>query len=442
MSIYVFIGPTLPVNEAKDILDAIYLPPVAMGDVVRVLRHKPKAIAIVDGAFETVPSVWHKEILFALSQGVQVLGSSSLGALRAAELHSFGMIGIGHIFEAYRSGILDADDEVAVVHGGADIGYQALSDPLVNIREGLRRAAEMSAISIRSAELLLAVARQHFYPDRSWTSLLAIASNVGVPEREVDNLQELFPQAPNLKRADAIALLEFMRTAFHDGIRPHTPTFDFEPTYYWHALVAFEGEIDAIQENDCVTYGALGRHVRLTQHDRHALLKRALFSFLLFHEAKRCGILPSSCDSPTALLRGTSRTFLGGVETFAALTDKVADELISTLNSRLDFFIASELARTGELTRVTNGVKQKAEILFKWGIRLPKLSDAGIDLQELSDWYEHRFGKLRTSGDAHAQSLGFATWEEFIVEVITEYLLSESSNKERQSDPFAMASAM
>src|ERR1700693_202396 len=272
MSIYVFVGPSLPISEAKDVLDAFYLPPVAMGDVVRVLRHKPKAIAIIDGVFETVPSVWHKEILFALSQGVQVLGSASLGALRAAELHSFGMKGIGQIFEAYRDGILEADDEVAVTHGSAEVDYRPLSDPLVNIREGLRRAAQKSAISTRSAKQLLAIAKQHFYPDRSWASLLAGAAEAGVPDREVKALREQFPQAPDLKRDDAIALLKFMRAEFQQGIRPHTPTFDFEPTYYWHALVAFEGVIHTLQENNWVSNSALGRHVRLTQPNHRALL--------------------------------------------------------------------------------------------------------------------------------------------------------------------------
>ena len=429
MSIYVFVGPSLPISEAKDILDAFYLPPVAMGDVVRVLRHKPKAIAIIDGVFETVPSVWHKEILFALSQGVQVLGSASLGALRAAELHSFGMKGIGQIFEAYRDGILEADDEVAVTHGSAEVDYRPLSDPLVNIREGLRRAAQKSAISTRSAKQLLAIAKQHFYPDRSWASLLAGAAEAGVPDREVKALREQFPQAPDLKRDDAIALLKFMRAEFQQGIRPHTPTFDFEPTYYWHALVAFEGVIHTLQENNWVSNSALGRHVRLTQPNHRALLKQALFSFLLFHEAKRCGVLPSTnCDSRSAFLEGTSRTFLTEVESFAKLTDELADEFLSALNSRLDFFIASELARTHELTTVINVVRQKSEILLERGIQQPQLSDAEINLQELSDWYERRFGKLRTSGDAHARALGFATWEEFITEVITEYLLSEREN--------------
>ena len=35
--IYVFLGPTLPIPEARKILDAQYLPPASMGDVTRLV---------------------------------------------------------------------------------------------------------------------------------------------------------------------------------------------------------------------------------------------------------------------------------------------------------------------------------------------------------------------------------------------------------------------
>jgi hypothetical protein len=89
MTAHVFIGPTLAAEEARAIWpDAVYMPPVRQGDVYRVVtRLRPDAIGIVDGYFAHVPSVWHKEILYALAEGVPVYGSASMGALRAAEPH-------------------------------------------------------------------------------------------------------------------------------------------------------------------------------------------------------------------------------------------------------------------------------------------------------------------------------------------------------------------
>ena len=48
--------------------------------------------------------------------------------------------GVGRIFEAFRDGVLEDDDEVAVVHGPPETGYLALSEPMVNIRGTLGRA--------------------------------------------------------------------------------------------------------------------------------------------------------------------------------------------------------------------------------------------------------------------------------------------------------------
>src|SRR5207247_669783 len=133
-------GPTLSPDDARGELDAVYLPPVSQGDVYRVALERPQAIGIIDGYFERVPAVWHKEILWALAQGIRVYGSASMGALRAVELAPFGMDGIGRIFEAYQKGILEDDDEVAVAHSPVEMGYRVLSEAMVNIRHTLAAA--------------------------------------------------------------------------------------------------------------------------------------------------------------------------------------------------------------------------------------------------------------------------------------------------------------
>lgn len=116
------------------------MPPAANGDVYRAVSAAPTAIGLVDGYFENVPAVWHKEILYALSQGVHVFGAASMGALRAAELSEFGMVGVGAIFAAYRDNRLEDDDEVAVVHGPAELDYLPVSEAMVNVRATVDRA--------------------------------------------------------------------------------------------------------------------------------------------------------------------------------------------------------------------------------------------------------------------------------------------------------------
>ena len=122
MNIVVFCGPTIPRGAVLEILpEAVVHPPAQQGDLYRAALQGPDAIALIDGYFRQVPSVWHKEILWALSNRIPVYGAASIGALRAAELDTMGMVGVGSVYAAYRDGLLEDDDEVAVAHASADI---------------------------------------------------------------------------------------------------------------------------------------------------------------------------------------------------------------------------------------------------------------------------------------------------------------------------------
>lgn len=163
----VYVGPTLPVDEARKLLpDADILPPAAVGDILRASKRRDVArIALIDGYFERMAAVWHKEILIALERGIEVWGAASMGALRAAELHPFGMHGVGTIYRWYKSGVITADDEVAVAHLPVEYGYRTTSDALVNIRHSLE------VYKPRNASALLERAQSTFYRERSWAAL-------------------------------------------------------------------------------------------------------------------------------------------------------------------------------------------------------------------------------------------------------------------------------
>lgn len=237
MSICVFLGPTLPRHEAECVLDAVYLPPVAQGDVARLCLNasKPSAIAIIDGYFESVPSVWHKEILFALKQGIAVYGASSMGALRAAELHPFGMIGVGAIFEAYRDGRIEDDDEVTVIHGPEEMGFPMLSEAMVNIRRTLSEAAAEGVIEFGTASLLEAIAKELPYRERGYGRVLRLGVEAGLPESDVENFRAWLPTGRvDQKREDALSLLRMLR---RNGERAASePHFHFEHTVLWEQV--------------------------------------------------------------------------------------------------------------------------------------------------------------------------------------------------------------
>jgi hypothetical protein len=241
MRTVVFLGPSLPIGEARGILDSRYLPPARRGDIVRAVRaHRPEVIALVDGYFEQVPSVWHKEILWALDSGIRVCGAASMGALRAAELAQFGMIGAGRIFDAYRSGRFapfdepfEDDDEVAVVHGPGDVGYPA-TEALVDIRATLAAAADAGLLTAAQRDAVAAAAKALFYKGRTWRAVLDAARPVVGPRAFLRMAEWLPANRVRQKALDAALLLGRIR----DGLpAAEPPRFRFERTLLWEAAM-------------------------------------------------------------------------------------------------------------------------------------------------------------------------------------------------------------
>jgi hypothetical protein len=237
MTIAIFVGPTLRREEVAAAIDVVCLPPAAQGDVYRAALQRPRAVGVIDGYFSGAPSIWHKEILWAMSQGIHVFGSASMGALRAAELHSFGMRGVGRIFEAYIDGTLEDDDEVAVVHGPAEIGYLPLSEPMVNIRATLARAEAEGVVSRAAGRALTDFGKSLFFPERNWSALLERAVALGVSEAEIVSLRSWLPNGSvDQKRIDALDMLSAMQETLASG-QPFKPDFRFEWTHLWDEFV-------------------------------------------------------------------------------------------------------------------------------------------------------------------------------------------------------------
>lgn len=174
-AVHVYCGPTITAGQVSRILPgAVIHPPVRHGDLLAESLAPGDTVIIIDGVFFQAPPVRHKEILHLLAGGVRVAGAASMGALRAAELHQYGMIGIGKIFAAYRDGVITADDEVAVAH--TPDGYAPLSEAMADIRFNLERATAAGVISDREARHLAVQLKAVHYPSRTWAMMYAKAA--------------------------------------------------------------------------------------------------------------------------------------------------------------------------------------------------------------------------------------------------------------------------
>src|SRR5438270_6241334 len=107
----IFAGPSLAEGEVDCRIKRFG--PAQLGSVYLATKAGYNVIGLIDGIFGNVPTVWHKEILYAIDHGCLVYGSSSIGALRAAELYAYGMRGVGLCYRLYRAGVITDDDEVA-----------------------------------------------------------------------------------------------------------------------------------------------------------------------------------------------------------------------------------------------------------------------------------------------------------------------------------------
>jgi hypothetical protein len=227
-----FVGPSLPDAAALCGTGIHVRPPAAHGDVLAAVRDGAAAIGIVDGNFEHVAPVWHKEILYALDQGVAIFGAASMGALRAAECDSFGMIGVGRIYQDYASGRRIDDADVALLHGPAELGYPALSLPLVNVEATLKRLDDMKTLEKSEIARFRNAARTLFYKDRTWSTIIEAARRTADGQ---ERLQLLHAANVDQKREDAIALLAALA-----DFRPQVPAkrgnWRFRATSLWRTV--------------------------------------------------------------------------------------------------------------------------------------------------------------------------------------------------------------
>lgn len=230
--IAVFLGPSLDRDTAQSRLpQADVLPPVRQGDVLRAVAQGYRTLVVVDGVFEQVPAVWHKELVQALSQGLRVIGAASMGALRAAELDALGMEGVGWVYGQYAAGLRD-DDEVALLHADAELGYANLSVPMVQVRHVLAQTTAddpaHQALAPRVDEI-----KARFYPERTldWLQALLLAHGVA-PATAQAVLTRLAAPEHSVKRADA--LLALARAA-EPGAAPLRP-LPATPTVFMQRL--------------------------------------------------------------------------------------------------------------------------------------------------------------------------------------------------------------
>jgi hypothetical protein len=430
-SAVLFVGPTLRGDDIESLTDCTVLPPASQGDLFRIAQTKPRAIGLIDGYFDAMPAVWHKEILWAMAQGIHIFGSASMGALRAAELHALGMVGVGEIFTAYRDGVLQDDDEVAVLHGPADSGFLPLSEAMVNVRATLARAEAGGVIARGSRERLEHLAKATFYQERTWPTLLAEGRAAGLPKDELAALETwLVGGRVDQKRRDALSMVDAMREFLSSDPELKSVDYHFEWTEMWDMVVGGTTAAGAAGDAGLSATGVLDE-LRLQGEPYRAWRRRALARLLGLREGRRRRLAadPAAVRALRDRLRRSHGLFARAeLEAWVAANDldsaaferllaeeALVEALAAAAGPDLEQQMLSELRLAGDYGALARRARQKAAALQAagWGEDAP--DGEGPAPATLLPWhFEQRLGRAVPDDlTAYARELGFASLADF-----------------------------
>ncbi|HEY9386099.1 MAG TPA: TfuA-like protein [Nitrososphaeraceae archaeon] len=229
----IFVGPSLRRDKARRIFDADYRPPAKKGDLLRLVNFGfnsknnnnnnsdnkiPTIVGLIDGLFlqdypPTPIEVYH----LLSSKYFRVVGGASLGALRAVELEKFGMVGIGKIFELYKKGIINADDEVAVTFA-AEEDQEIQSEAMIDIRYNLFIANKRGIIDATAKTMITRVAKRIYFPYRNYSNIIEQTKNKFPELSSQLNLFAIYIEQnrKSLKELDALKVIKYIKAYFED----------------------------------------------------------------------------------------------------------------------------------------------------------------------------------------------------------------------------------
>ncbi len=221
----IFLGPSLSHHKAHKIFDAEYRAPAKKGDLLTLSAsapyddNEPKSInfvGLIDGLFlQDYPPTPIEVYQLLSNKNFRVVGGASIGALRAMELEKYGMVGIGKVFELFKSGVTDEDDEVAVTFRQGD-GDGVQSEAMVDIRFNLFVAYKKNIISERAKRILAKTAKSIYFPYRTYSNIVE-QTRIKFPELsgELNSFSmHMNNHRLSLKERDAIQVVGYIKAAY------------------------------------------------------------------------------------------------------------------------------------------------------------------------------------------------------------------------------------
>ena len=125
----------------------------------------------------------------------------------ACELYPYGMIGIGTIFNDYKKGVIDSDDDVSVALNPDTL--EQLSQPWINLKYNFDNARKDKIITQEEEDELLKIAKDTYYPKRSFEYTIRKSSLS--PENITTLLNYINKNKIDIKHDDAKKVIQYIK---------------------------------------------------------------------------------------------------------------------------------------------------------------------------------------------------------------------------------------
>lgn len=200
----VFAGISISHARVRNLLQADIRPPIRRGDLDQ-LCGVTTTVIIIDGELDQNAVLLADEIERAITRGLDLRGTSSLGALRAAELRHRRMTGSGWVYRAFCTGWLTGTEEIAVLYNRQS--FCPLTMPLVTVRFWLKKFVRTRVITVSEAEVVMTAVKALRLTERTTQAVLMRLAESPIPEKMRDQMKEITGPYYDIKARDARHLL-------------------------------------------------------------------------------------------------------------------------------------------------------------------------------------------------------------------------------------------
>jgi hypothetical protein len=200
MKAVAFVGPSVVGLDLSHFADIEISKPIRRGSLAAYRDYD--LFLVIDGEFSQSLSVSPKELLALLDSSKTVIGAASMGALRASELDTNGMVGVGWVYERFARARVRKDDDVALCY--SPYNFEPVTVPMCDLEYWFECLESVDRMSRTERLKLSRRLRNIFFADRTTPSVYRVVQSIIGPSRLEVCLSISGGQIPSIKSLDAI----------------------------------------------------------------------------------------------------------------------------------------------------------------------------------------------------------------------------------------------